>query len=73
MPRKTLTPDDKIELLVTAAHRVLATAEGPRHEALYARNDLRDVLGLIDPKGVYVNPNQSRTIALPASLALVHK
>ncbi len=70
---KALTPDEKIELLVTAAHRVLATSEGPRNEALFARNDLRDVLALVDPTGVYVTPNQSRTVAIPASLALVHK
>ncbi len=68
---KALTPDEKIELLVTAAHRVLSTAEGPRPEANNARADLRDVLKLVDPTGVYVNPNQSRTVAVPASLALV--
>lgn len=68
--KKTLTPDEKIELLVTAAHRVLATAEGPKQEALYCRNDLRDVLSLVDPTGIYVNPNQSRTVALPGVSAL---
>lgn len=68
-----MTADEKIELLVTAAHRVLATSEGPRNEALYARNDLRDILAKVDPTGIYVNQNQSRTVAIPASLALVHK
>lgn len=71
--KRGLTNDEKLELLVTAAHRVLATAEGPRQEALYARNDLRDVLSKVDPTGVYVSPSQSRTVALPANLALVHK
>lgn len=68
--KKTLTPDEKLELIVTAAHRVLATAEGPKQDALYARQDLRDVLGLVDPTGIYVNPNQSRTVALPGVSAL---
>lgn len=71
--KRGMTNDEKLELIVTAAHRVLATAEGPRQEALYARNDLRDVLSKVDPTGVYVSPSQSRTVALPASLALVHK
>jgi hypothetical protein len=68
--KKTLTPDEKLELIVTAAHRVLSTFEGPRQEALYCRNDLRDVLALVDPTGIYVNPNQSRTVALPGASAL---
>lgn len=68
--KRKLTPDEKLELIVTAAHRVLETANGPRQEALYCRNDLRDVLSLVDPTGIYVNPEQSRTIALPGVSAL---
>lgn len=71
--KRGMTNDEKLELLVTAAHRVLATTEGPRREAMYARNDLRDVLAKVDPTGVYVNQDQSRTVAIPANLALVHE
>ncbi len=73
MPKRGMSIDEKLELVVTAAHRVLATAEGPRQEAMFARLDLRDVLGKVDPTGVYINPEASRTVALPASLALVPK